>query len=60
MASRVIDRPIMDRKALLADNLHPSQYVQACDCVEDDGVAFFDAAQKVGLWPLESSPVRQG
>ena len=45
----VMERPLLERKALLNEVLEPSDGVQICEFVENDGLAFFQAALNVGL-----------
>jgi len=40
----LLNRPLAERKSILRDVLEPSQAAQVCDFIEDEGIAFFEAA----------------
>lgn len=46
----LLERPLVERRNLLYERLHPDRFVQAADFVREDGVAFFEA---VALHRLE-------
>ena len=45
----VMGEPLVDRKALLRDLLAPNELVQACDFIQGEGEAFFQATCELGL-----------
>ncbi len=45
----VMKQPLVERKNLLADLLEPTEFAQACEFVENDGTAFFEATCALGL-----------
>ena len=45
----VMKRALVERKNLLADLLEPTDFAQACEFVENDGTAFFQATCDLGL-----------
>ena len=45
----VMKEPLSTRKNLLHDHLVPSEVAQACDFIENDGLAFFQATCQHGL-----------
>ena len=47
--SSVMNHPLVERKNILADTLEPTEFVQACEFVENDGTAFFQATCDLGL-----------
>jgi len=47
--SSVMKRGLVERKNLLADTLKPTEFAQACEFVENDGTAFFQATCDLGL-----------
>jgi len=54
----VMKQPLMDRKNLLNEVLNPTELIQACEFVEDEGEPFFQATCDLGLegsW-LRTSP----
>lgn len=40
----LLDRPLSERRALLRDALGPGRAARPCDFIEDEGIAFFEAA----------------
>ncbi len=56
--------PLSRRKTLLHQVLSPSDFLQACDFVDGEGVAFFEAAAEHGLEGIvakeKASPYRPG
>ena len=47
--SSVMKHRLVERKNLLADTLKPTEFAQACEFVENDGTAFFQATCDLGL-----------
>ena len=45
----VMKKALVERKNLLADLLDPTDFAQACEFVENDGTAFFQATCDLGL-----------
>ena len=60
----VMGEPLVDRKALLRDLLAPNELVQACDFIQGEGEAFFQATCELGLEGIvakeKSSPYLSG
>ena len=60
----VMHLPLARRKTLLHQVLSPSDFLQACDFVDGEGVAFFEAAAEHGLEGIvakeKASPYRPG
>jgi DNA ligase D-like protein (predicted ligase) len=56
--------PLARRKTILHQAISPSDFLQACDFVDGDGVAFFEAAAEHGLEGIiakeKASPYRPG
>ena len=56
--------PLVDRKTLLQDVLAPNELVQACDFIQGEGEAFFQATCELGLEGIvakeKSSPYLPG
>ena len=45
----VMKEPLIDRKSRLQDLLQPTDLIQPCEFVEEDGTAFFQATCELGL-----------
>lgn len=60
----VMRLPLARRKTLLHQLLTPSDFLQACDFVDGEGIAFFEAAREHGLEGIvakeKASPYRPG
>ncbi len=60
----VMKQPLMDRKNLLGEVLNPTELIQACLFVEDEGEPFFQATCELGLEGImakdKSSPYLPG
>jgi bifunctional non-homologous end joining protein LigD len=60
----VMHLPLARRKTILHQVLSPSDFLQACDFVDGEGVAFFEAAAEHGLEGIvakeKASPYRAG
>jgi bifunctional non-homologous end joining protein LigD len=60
----LIHLPLARRKTILHQTLVPSDFLQACDFVDGEGVAFFEAAAEHGLEGIvakeKASPYRPG